>query len=1187
MNLSFVHRWLRWGMVCALGVCLLWLISWAAVPRWVQWQINHPTTNALGRSVQVDEVLFRPWSMALTLRGLTIAQAGPASDRLEAQLRVDEVEINASLLSLFLWAPVADAIVVRNPQLVLSHRGQGRFDVDDMLTLLASSDASGSGIPRMSLFNIQVVGGVVRFRDEPLSITHSLTDLRLDIPFLSNIGGKREVVTHPRLAFNLNGSAFDTDAQTTPFAADRNTHARFQIKGLDVTPYLPYWPAAWPFQLSKGQLDVDLALDFRQQEKPEVSVSGLVAVRDVALNERFNRTDLPLFRCTTLHLEIGSWRPLDAVVNVSALNLDQPVVFIRRNTVGELNTARLQKFFSTSALEKTHSTKPDALLSLKHFEIKGGRLNWQDAATQQPVNLSLSDLDFQAEALSWPIRQVASLEGKAQLAGASLSWSGTTDLTNVQVRVMSRGLALGTAAPYWAHLFRPGLTGQLTADVKLDWFAAEGSKPSSLVLASNQIRVSDGVVGANDAPDLAWSEMVLDQVNIDVFQQKASVGRVGLTRPVALISRNAKGRWMVEDWQVDTQPAASTNLVSSSWDTVIGSMQITDGTVSLDDRWMAGGVLFHVRDLNVLTGAWQPLALPLQSTPIQLQFSTGSERREAGQLNLKGFFRWPLTSSRAGPQAPLQLTGQLTLTRFPLHRLRTYVADRVNFDLRRADVSYAGGLDLTWPAQGLDLDAKGQLTVENFRAFNPADGQALLDIETLNLSGLNVAVRGGALQHLKVSETALRDFFALVAIDGQGHLNLQSMLKADPSTDGPDVKVAPLIELGPLGVVNGRVLFSDHFIRPHYSADITNLSGSLGALSNRSRVDLAEISLRGRVAGSGTLEVTGHINPLTRPVGLDVHGQVSDLELPQLSPYSSKYAGYGIERGKLSAQVDYRIGAEGQLTATHQLTLKQLRFGERSDRTDAPNLPVKLAVALLANRNGVIDLNLPVSGSINDPDFRVGPTVWRMVLNLIGKAVLSPFSLLSGVFSGEDQLQQIDFLPGQADLSVAAVQKLEAVAKLVIDKPIVHLTVVGHADLDTEREAWRRFKLHETLRAEKRRQQLRLPQAASPNAELSQEEYPALLQEVYQRSTLPKPRNAWGLVKQLPVADMEALLLAAIAVQDSDMRELAQARAQHVRTTLLALNVPEEQLFLGAPIASFAPGVTPFVPKVLLVVSTD
>jgi hypothetical protein len=341
------------------------------------------------------------------------------------------------------------------------------------------------------------------------------------------------------------------------------------------------------------------------------------------------------------------------------------------------------------------------------------------------------------------------------------------------------------------------------------------------------------------------------------------------------------------------------------------------------------------------------------------------------------------------------------------------------------------------------------------------------------------------------------------------------------------------------------------------------------------------------VAGSASLEVHGRINPLTRPVALDVQGQVRDLELPQLSPYSAKYAGYGIERGKLSADVNYRIDGDGQLQASHQLTLNQLRFGEHSEREGAPNLPVKLAVALLADRHGVIDLDLPVSGSINDPEFRVGAIVWRMVLNLVGKAILSPFSLMAGALGGADELQHMPFAPGQAELDAPARQKLQTVAQLLQDKPALRLTLVGEADLKSEREAWRRLKLLDLLQAERRRASKGDASDAPVVIDAGSEDYLALLKSAYRRSPVPKPRNVLGLVKDLPPADMEALLLAAMTVDESDMRELANARAAHVRQALLDLNVPADQLFMGAAVVTEADRKAPFVPQVTLVVSTD
>lgn len=1204
MNVGLLKRWQRRVLFVVLGVAVLWAVSWAALPALVQWQIEKQGTAALGRVVTVDQVVFRPWSMRLILRGVRVAPAEAKDPVSQAQLGVDEVEVNASLQSLFLWAPVADAVLVRNPQLQLTHFGQGRFDIDDVLARFASGDSKGSGVPRLSLFNIQILGGGVQFRDEPKSVTHTLSDVRLDIPFLSNIGGRREVATHPRLAFQFNGSSFDSDAETTPFASDRRTQARFQIKGLDVKPYLPYWPAAWPVRLADGQLDMDIRLDFRQHTSPELSVSGHLGLQGLKLHEKLNRTDVPLLQLGGLDLKIDAWHPLDGVFKLDTLSLDRPVVHLRRHADGALNWVRLQRTFlpQTPQAQTPPSQAADTAtakgsdFALKRLQIRAGQLHWQDATVAMPASLALSELSVEGQDFSWPSRQAASFRGQALLQGANVSWEGTTDLRSAQTRMTWRDVPLKTIAPYWAVRFRPGLNGQSSAQLSLDWRAAAGTTPSSLVLKAPQIRMTDVLLGTPEQPEAGWAELAIEQLDVDVFRQQASVGRVAWRRPLLNVSRNPQGRWMVEDWRIAPPVAEPAEVPAKPWQLAMGPMQITGGVLNLDDRFVPGGAKVDARDFNLSIGAWQPLSASPQMTTVKGDFITGAQRREPGKLGFEGAFRLPSAADGQAKATPLEVQGRLQLSRFPLHRLRGYWADRVNFDLRRAELSYSGGLDLTMPDAGLGLNARGHLSVDNLRALNRSDGEPLLDTQTLSLRGLELRVDAGAMTRLKIAETALSDFFARVAIDPQGQLNLQHLIKAEPSSSSaPSASsqppVAPaLIELGPIGVVKGRVLFSDQFIRPNYSADITELAGSLGALSSQASgadTALADLSLRGRVAGSGSLEISGRINPLTRPVALDVRGQVRDLELPQLSPYSSKYAGYGIERGKLSAEVNYRIGADGQLQATHQIVLNQLRFGERSDSADAPNLPVKLAVALLADRNGVIDINLPVSGSINDPDFRVGPIVWKMVLNLIGKAILSPFSLISGAFSGEEQLQQIEFAPGSAHLDAASRQKLETVARMVIDKPALRLTLTGEAAMESERDAWRRAQLREAVMAEKRRRQPRDAQAAVPVLQVSPEEYPALLQSVYRRSPIPKPRNVLGLVKDMPPADMEALLLAAMAVDETDMRELAQARAQAVREVLLGLNVPAAQLFLGAPVVAKASSASAFVPKVLLAVSTD
>jgi Domain of Unknown Function (DUF748) len=288
-----------------------------------------------------------------------------------------------------------------------------------------------------------------------------------------------------------------------------------------------------------------------------------------------------------------------------------------------------------------------------------------------------------------------------------------------------------------------------------------------------------------------------------------------------------------------------------------------------------------------------------------------------------------------------------------------------------------------------------------------------------------------------------------------------------------------------------------------------------------------------------------------------------------------KYAGHGIERGKMSVDVSYKVEPDGQLTASNNIVLNQLTFGDKVEGAPA-SLPVRLAVALLADRNGVIDINLPISGSLNDPQFSLGPVIFKVIVNLIVKAITSPFSLLASAFGGGgDELSSVAFAPGSAVLAADAKVGLDKVAKALTDRPTLKMTVVGTASLEAEREGYKRERLKALLVAEKRRAGVVAGQTLSAVVTVTDAEAPLLLKEVYRRADIPKPRNLVGMAKDIPPAEMEALLLASIPANDDVMRELALQRGVVVRDYLASRQLPLERLFLGAARAVPAGAPTP------------
>jgi outer membrane protein OmpA-like peptidoglycan-associated protein len=313
------------------------------------------------------------------------------------------------------------------------------------------------------------------------------------------------------------------------------------------------------------------------------------------------------------------------------------------------------------------------------------------------------------------------------------------------------------------------------------------------------------------------------------------------------------------------------------------------------------------------------------------------------------------------------------------------------------------------------------------------------------------------------------------------------------------------------------------------------------------------------------LEVRGELNPLAMPPALDITARAHDIELAPLSPYAGKYAGYAIERGKLSMNVHYRVQPDGRLTATNQVVLNQLTFGDRVDSPSATKLPVLFAVALLKDRNGNIDVDLPIGGSINDPEFSVGGLVWKLILNLLERAITAPFSLLAG--SGERDLSQVLFVPGTAQLEEGAAQTLDKVAQALQERPAVQLTITGLADADQERADLQAANLEARLVGLRRTELLQAGDTAVPDAPaVGPEDRARLVGRLYADTRLPdKPRNVLGVAKDVPQAEMEARLRTGLPLPGDAARALAVRRAAVVRDALGARGLPNERMFMASP----------------------
>ncbi|WP_370857772.1 DUF748 domain-containing protein [Parasutterella sp.] len=362
---------------------------------------------------------------------------------------------------------------------------------------------------------------------------------------------------------------------------------------------------------------------------------------------------------------------------------------------------------------------------------------------------------------------------------------------------------------------------------------------------------------------------------------------------------------------------------------------------------------------------------------------------------------------------------------------------------------------------------------------------------------------------------------------------------------------SPNVNVGKITLTDGRVRYTDNSIEPTFKLNASNLAGSLSNYSTTIKGN-ATIDVKGLLNGT-PMNISGTINPFESKLKLAMKGEVTSLSLPAFSPFSAKFTGHPIEKGLLTYKGTFDINQD-KLTSENALVINKLEFGSQvPDAKDA--LPVGLAVSLLQDRQGQIDLNIPVSGSLDDPEFSVGGIIVKVIVNLISKAVTAPFALIGSMFGGEDMdLNNLQFATGSARLDEKTIKALNIVAKAMQDRPGIKIQIIGMASEKEDGEG-----LKEQLLMRDMRYAIYRDTTSATNAKvLTAAQIDKAIKQLYSESTAPnKPKNA-------DIEQMKAFLMKNQRVATADLKQLADRRATAVRNYLIQKEkIAADRLFIS------------------------
>ncbi len=1085
------------------------LLGFFVLPPLIKPVLAEKLGLALHRQVTIDSMSINPYALSVTLDGVTILE--PESKAKFASF--DRLYLNLESSSLFRGGPVLGEIRWVKPAFRIVRYPDKRYNFSDLLDEFMAKPRNDDPTPPFSLNNIQLTGGEVEFDDRLVDEKHVVSDINLSLPFISSMAYATDSNVEPSFSAVVNGAPLVIKGKSKPFAKSLESEVELDLGKLQLAKYIDYVPLELPIKVVSGDLDAKLKLLFRQEDgkAPTLLLSGTAAIDSLKVN---HTSTTPLVAVKHLALDIGSFDIFGHTLAIDRIAVDTPEIHARVSHDGAINWI---EFFRKKReadpakplrVEKPESSTPFAW-SIGEAKVTGGALHWLDESNDKPFEASIDDIEF----------DLSKLDGQ-----------GTTPV-----------------------LF--DLSWRLTAEewLKVDRFTVTGGQ---LNLATREVLAGD--VKARGVRSLL---------------RRKTDGKIDWLKPPTLRAVETSQKDTATPWKITIARYVGESFAVRFEDQAVSPMAVQ----SIEDLG------FEVENLSTVPG---------QMATMTAHFKLNGK----GDLALNGSLQ----------PFPLDAALNVDIKTVELLPLQPYFSERLNIAITRGQVSASGSLQLRQEATGnkggasvLNGGFTGLATIGDLNAVDKLNSADFLRWKSLYFGKVDVRLNPVA---VSIGEVALSDFYSRLIVSPEGKLNLMQIVRKEgtaavavvpqtvdenaqpepqPADGGKAVSsVSPSaaesepslpIKIEKITLQGGQVRFSDNFVKPNYSANLNKIGGHLTGLSSVPGT-VANLELRGSYDNVSPLTVSARINPLSAKPYLDLQAEIKGIELTSLSSYASKYAGYMIEKGKLSLSVKYTIKND-QLEAENQIFLDQLTFGEAVDSPDAVKLPVTLAVALLKNRKGEIDLNLPISGSLNDPQFSIGGLVAKVIFGAIAKAVTSPFALLGSMFGGGEELSNVEFDYGRAVISSAAQKRLESLSKALIDKPELRLEIEGQVDPDPDREGLKRARIERKVKRLKREavsgsggdsSQAEADMPAKPDLEdeVATAEYATLLERVYRAEKFAKPRNMIGMVKSLPVEEMEKLMLANSVVNDDDLRNLGDRRAKAVRDWLVAHEVPPERLFL-------------------------
>jgi len=768
------------------------------------------------------------------------------------------------------------------------------------------------------------------------------------------------------------------------------------------------------------------------------------------------------------------------------ISTTRPFVRAQLNWDGSFNFSdMIAKFATNKPAAASKAPARPLILHIGRLHIGGASAALADFTTRVPFKRTVGPLDITLDDFRTDPdnKNPYSFSGTTD-AGEQISWSGFFYLDPLRSEgdLKLFNFTLNKYAPLYQDLVRFQIrSGFIAMDMKYRLELSASNRVAAVDDSAFALRdFKLGVPGdSNNIVDLPLISVT--GANVDLQSHQASIDAVTVNRGKLFLSRNKNEAINVVEISKPAETAAGapggillllrsvTNAVAlllnstNQWSATVHDVDFTNCALHLEDLVNSRPAKLDLDQISLSAKNISNIPTTNLTATLSLRWNTN------GTINAR------VAASFSPPTADINLA----LTNLDLGTLDPYLEPKLNLLILDSKLGLTGFIHLRTPEGALpEVTFYGGARLDDLRTADGAMGEDLLKWDSLRFNDINANLNP---ETVSIREIDVDNAYARVVVETNKAINLLAALRpagtnAIAETNAPVVvknftttnapSPLPKISIGSIVISNAQFSFSDYSVTPNVNLAIQQAGGTIDGISSE-ELEHADINLHALVDNVGPVEVTGEINPFSGTQTNKIKISVKDVDLTPTSPYSGKFAGYRIARGKLNLDLEYQIVGK-KLSAKNVITLDQFTFGEKVDSPDATHLPVRLAVAILKDREGKIVLDVPVEGNLDDPKLRIGKVVTRAIVNILTKVATSPFSLLGAVFGGGgEELSYEDFAPGSAELSPDSAKKLDSLVKGLFERPGLNLEISGSIDPASDRDGLQRAELDRQLRARK------------------------------------------------------------------------------------------------------------------------